>query len=689
MTFIPSASGKIDSNNTTNTTLESDQTFTGISTDVSGFESVVINVYADQNSSLNGLNMQFSTDDQTWQTFIALTIPANNFVTKSIPIIAKYFRIIYQNDSVEQTVFRLQTALKLSGSVQIENCSIVSVCNSPIYSAGQTGFELAGNTSWIGTWEDISQSAQIITNFRSTQASEFQLEFSTNGFGTDNDRIYGPYVLAANTDCNQMFAPVRKYFRIKFSNTSGSTAIVSVEIRLLSSTSILYNNLTDVMDINTSCMSNRAVPFGINDSGRNYTQISATSNGYMKVAVAEPVSAFGDMLMVNPYPMAQIDFVYNNINHNIVSCVSSGAGATGSASNQMLSLVSGTTAGSNSTMQSIRQLLYKPGQGGMARYSAMFEQGITDTQQIAGIGNTANGYFFGYNQSSFGILYRRGGVDVWIPQTNWNVDCMDGTFNQTYSAGVIGATGQNKSGVLLDPTKGNVYQIKYQYLGFGVIKFYVETPMNTGFICVHTINYPNTYNQPNLTNPSMPLYFQAMTVSGSTSVTLKTASGALFLEGKPEFLGPKYGLDGNITISGSTSATVHNIVALQCTPTFNSLTNWGQIRLRNISVSCANSSKNSDNGVVVLQVIKNPTGYQALSYTSVDGNNSIAASNNSTDSISGGDVVFNTSIASNGNQYADVTDLFIFLNAGDVLCFCAKSTIGAIVSVSFCWSEEI
>ena len=41
----------------------------------------------------------------------------------------------------------------------------------------------------------------------------------------------------------------------------------------------------------------------------------------------------------------------------------------------------------------------------------------------------------------------------------------------------------------LDPQKGNVYEIKYQYLGFGNIDFYVEG--NNGFVLVHRLEYVN------------------------------------------------------------------------------------------------------------------------------------------------------------------------------------------------------
>lgn len=72
-------------------------------------------------------------------------------------------------------------------------------------------------------------------------------------------------------------------------------------------------------------------------------------------------------------------------------------------------------------------------------------------------------------------------TEVFIPQTEWNGDRLDGT---------------GSSGVIADWTKGNVFQIDIQYLGFGVIVFKVELTTtnsnNAEFVTVHTIKNPNT-----------------------------------------------------------------------------------------------------------------------------------------------------------------------------------------------------
>ena len=84
-------------------------------------------------------------------------------------------------------------------------------------------------------------------------------------------------------------------------------------------------------------------------------------------------------------------------------------------------------------------------------------------------------------------------TDTFIPQSTWNGDKLNGS---------------GASGVTLNPTKGNVFQIGIQYLGFGVVTFQVEVcPSNSNdaqFVTVHTIKFPNTQTTTNVSQPSFP-----------------------------------------------------------------------------------------------------------------------------------------------------------------------------------------
>lgn len=83
----------------------------------------------------------------------------------------------------------------------------------------------------------------------------------------------------------------------------------------------------------------------------------------------------------------------------------------------------------------------------------------------------------------------------------------------------------------LDPSKGNVYQIQFQYLGFGDFFFHIESPVTGLFELVHIIEYSNLNVVPNLGSPTFRVGWSARNTGNTTSLTLKGGSGSLFNEG--------------------------------------------------------------------------------------------------------------------------------------------------------------
>lgn len=136
-------------------------------------------------------------------------------------------------------------------------------------------------------------------------------------------------------------------------------------------------------------------------------------------------------------------------------------------------------------------------------------------------------------------------TDVWHLQTDWNGDKADGT-------GVL---------PILDPTKGNVYEIRYQWLGFGPIYCYIENPVTGAYIVVHTMRYANANTIPSLNNPTLPLFMRAQNTSNTTDIIVRSASMAAFTEGKVSNTHFHRGFDIDYSKSGTAEVpifTIHN-----------------------------------------------------------------------------------------------------------------------------------
>ena len=410
--------------------------------------------------------------------------------------------------------------------------------------------------------------------------------------------------------------------------------------------------------------------------------LKATSEGHLEVAIHGPRLPFGSVDVAELYPVFQQDAVYGIPAAEVIQSSSSG---TISGSNNLFSVsTNNTTAGSFASLQSRKRLRYRPGQGVVARYTALFSTPATNSYQVAGVGTAESGYYFGYNGTSFGILWVTGGVreiqtltlsagaggaetvtvtlantptnvavtagsatavaytlsratypgwraeqrgstvvfvansagnqsgtfsvsstgttagtfaetlagalstDTWIPQSEWNGDKLDGT-------GASVAT--------LDPTKGNIYQIDIQYLGFGSVAFRVEIGAdgnNSDFVLAHTIRFPNSRTTVNTSQPSFPFtmaVYNLGTASGTVSV--KCGSFAGFIAGRRVLTGPRSSFVNSVT--SSTSAFIP-LVTVRNDRTFATRANQSVVTL----LSASGAAK-STNGITTFYIVKNAT----------------------------------------------------------------------------------
>lgn len=111
----------------------------------------------------------------------------------------------------------------------------------------------------------------------------------------------------------------------------------------------------------------------------------------------------------------------------------------------------------------------------------------------------------------------------------------------------------------IDPTKGNVYQIKIQYLGYGGIKFYIENPDTTEFDLVHIYKYSNANVRPSVNNPTFRVGWVAQNLGNTLPITVRGASATGFVEGKKVFDERGRGLSAENTALNTTRVNLLSI----------------------------------------------------------------------------------------------------------------------------------
>lgn len=449
------------------------------------------------------------------------------------------------------------------------------------------------------------------------------------------------------------------------------------------------------------------------DGIQTEVKVSATQELSVEIGGAN-ISAFGDLITAPNFPIMQFDFVQTLVTAGTMNQIG-GAYVTNSGTaetnNGRLLLQSGTNAAGSSVFISNKTARYRAGQGITARFTALWASSAANSIQIVGMccptitwTNNAtapgqpitaitvgDGFFFGFNGTSFGIRHKnsRANADTWYPQSEWNVDRCDGS-----------GTRNNQSGFNWDKTKGNVMMIRYPYLGYGYIKFYVQNPDTTGWILTHIINYANSSAEVQVSNPSFNFFAQTINSGNTSNLSMYVGSVGVLLSGDRTFLGPQFGVDARLTSIGQTELPV---LSLRCATSLNGSPNRGMIRLRSMSISADNA--NTDCRVRIRRnstltnstfanaiygtITTNSVGYiltSAQSMTTFD----TAATAISAVSAGASDVIFNTVCARNTGYQIDLTPFEIYVIPGDTITITAVSgAANNVVQVALNWNEDI
>ena len=405
------------------------------------------------------------------------------------------------------------------------------------------------------------------------------------------------------------------------------------------------------------------------------TQAIATNGtGQLSVELGGTnVSVFGDIVTAENTPVLQLDWVYGiNSQLGVTGGTLTGVGDTNAA---RLRVQTGTNSAATAFYQSRRAAKYRAGQGMTARFTPVFVTAYTNSYQIMGVGNTQDGYFYGYSGTTFGILHRRVSVDIFYPQSSWTGDKCDGTGVSQFN---------------WIPQYGSPVMIRYPYLGYGTIFFYVEKPTG-GWINNHTIAYPNTSASLQILNPSLNFYAYAANQGNTNNLTMYTGSVGVFVNGQRSFVGnPKWAIENfKPTITAET-----NILTLKNATTYNGVTNRGLLRLQSISFA-----SDGGNGVGTLRVKINATLGGTPSYTTINGTtsdggvtitngNSFISYDTAGTTVAGGTTVFNSSVSRSSQNFIDVTPFDIFLAPGETMTFTGTVGASATVSVATNWAED-
>lgn len=275
-----------------------------------------------------------------------------------------------------------------------------------------------------------------------------------------------------------------------------------------------------------------------------------------------------------------------------------------------------------------------------------------------------------------------------IAQADWNVDtCQDmGSLQANYL--------RNPSGFRLDPSKGNVYKIAFQYLGFGTITFFIEQTATESIIPVHKILYTNSNLNPSMRDPNLRIGVGInVTSATSTAPQVETSSVSSFLQGNffPTATFRSYGYTVTANTSGGLALTTRSnpavLFGFKGISVYDSTNSDGSINYvvnnTNLYFSTLNFSINAAANTtsnIIFMLIKNPTSvainpsgaqnYRKVNDSMVNITDGIVVTATTSMILTGGTIILEYALNENQNLIENILNLNLIMSPDDTF-YCA------------------
>lgn len=374
-------------------------------------------------------------------------------------------------------------------------------------------------------------------------------------------------------------------------------------------------------------------------------------------------SAFGEPIAVPLTPIIQLDALYG-FDPREFEILTSGTGMVDQGANKTLFKVhTGTGPYGYGVLRSNRIIRYRPGQGVMARFTAMFENPQSGITLRAGLFAQEQSLVIGYDGEEFGILRQNGGKaeivkltitsntagvasvvlngvsqNVTLSTTNtttsakeiaaaafpgWITEQLDNTVSflstsvgvktpGTYSLGgtltgtiapiqtgvdntlnwtyqtewnIDKLNGTGDSGIILDPTKLNIFQIQFRWLGAGEIRYAIENPINGDMIFFHHEHYSNKNIDVHLDNPSFKIGYVAANLTGDSKIDAHVGGASMMAAQEGLNIDNNFPTATSISRSGLANTTVHSLITLKNGLIYQNKINLRKVKLKRLSVA--------------------------------------------------------------------------------------------------------
>ena len=274
-----------------------------------------------------------------------------------------------------------------------------------------------------------------------------------------------------------------------------------------------------------------------------------------------------------------------------------------------------------------------------------------------------------------GTMSVSGGVTATIIEDLQGVTKTSNNTTQSSWNGVTPFTG-------FDPTQLNIYKIRFGYLGIANIDFFLYNPTTGIFDLVHSIEWANANTVPHLGNPNLKIGWTSASLGSSgTNLTVKGASGSIFLEGDEVI---KNNTFADVATVASVAGTLTNLITIKNRIVYGDHYNLGKAFPLLVSID------NEHNKGLIVEVFRNADVAGVVNYQYEDEFNSIIVSDKAGTTVTNGTLIDAFVVAANSSEVVDLTQLKTEILPDDTFTISAKTVSGTATNttVGITWKEE-
>ncbi len=258
---------------------------------------------------------------------------------------------------------------------------------------------------------------------------------------------------------------------------------------LTSSSVSIAGAIRDDQLVTLSAAEGDAVPLRVTHDGKLHTKADVFDPG--------TIDGFGHLITGEYFNQVDIQF-FRDTPANLTTVTVAGGGATSQVggSGKWETSTAGTANAKSVTTQ---KTSYRSGSDIFAVFTAAYTAGVANSFQRIGLYDTNDGFFFGFEGTSFGVTIRNATLDTTTASGSFSEDTLTGATGSHFT--------RDGAPEAIDTTKLNAFRVRFGWLGSGPIHFEILSP-DDHWVIFHKILQPNLAAIASIENPDLPVTLQ-------------------------------------------------------------------------------------------------------------------------------------------------------------------------------------